>query len=196
MRLEVNKMGGEKPQTDNLIEKVFGTSGILAQFQENYEYREGQIKMAEAIERAFNEKKHLIVEAGTGTGKTLAYLIPAIAESIRKKKRIIISTGTKNLQEQLMEKDIPFLQKVVPTKFSAAYMKGRSNYACLYRLHKNGDQPVLDGMRSDRSFSACSRMVARYKNRRPRRAYLSARKSFILEPDKRQKRDLHRPKMS
>lgn len=139
-------MGGEKPQTDDLIEKVFGRGGLVSQFQENYEYREGQIKMAEAIARAFDEKKHLIVEAGTGTGKTLAYLIPAIAESIRKKKRIIISTGTKNLQEQLMEKDIPFLQKIVPTKFTAAYMKGRSNYACLYRLHKNGDQPILDGM--------------------------------------------------
>ncbi len=139
-------MGGEKPQTENLIEKVFGTGGLVSQFHENYEYREGQIKMAEAIERSFNEKKHLIVEAGTGTGKTLAYLIPAIAESIRKKKRIVISTGTKNLQEQLMDKDIPFLQKIVPTKFTAAYMKGRANYACLYRLHKNGDQPVLDGM--------------------------------------------------
>ncbi|MFN0277333.1 MAG: ATP-dependent DNA helicase [Pyrinomonadaceae bacterium] len=140
------KMGGEKPQTENLIEKVFGSTGLLAQFHQNYEYREGQIKMAEAIEEAFNKKKHLIVEAGTGTGKTLAYLIPAIGESIRKKKRIVISTGTKNLQEQLMDKDIPFLQKIVPKKFIAAYMKGRSNYACIYRLHKNGDQAVLDGM--------------------------------------------------
>ena len=139
-------MGGEKPEKDDLIEKVFGAAGLLAQFHQDYEYREGQIKMAAAIARSFDEKKHLIVEAGTGTGKTLAYLIPAIAESIRKKKRIVISTGTKNLQEQLMDKDIPFLQKIVPKKFVAAYMKGRANYACLYRLHKNGDQPVLDGM--------------------------------------------------
>src|SRR5206468_9139344 len=87
-----------------------------------------------------------IVEAGTGTGKTLAYLIPAIAQTAKGKKRIIISTGTKNLQEQLMEKDIPFLQRIVPYKFSAAYMKGRANYACLYRLHKSDDQPILDGM--------------------------------------------------
>ena len=139
-------MGGEKQKTDDLIEKVFGSTGLLAQNHAQYEYREGQIKMAKAIESSFDEKKHLIVEAGTGTGKTLAYLIPAIAESIRKKKRIIISTGTKNLQEQLMDKDIPFLQKIVPTKFTAAYMKGRANYACQYRLHKNGDQGVLDGM--------------------------------------------------
>ncbi len=141
-------MVAEKPQkqTDDLVEKVFGTDGLIAQFHEDYEYREGQIRMAEAIERSFQDKKHLIVEAGTGTGKTLAYLIPAINESIRTKKRIIISTGTKNLQEQLMEKDIPFLQKVLPKKFSAAYMKGRSNYACLYRLHKSDDQPMLDGV--------------------------------------------------
>ncbi|MEO7658243.1 MAG: DEAD/DEAH box helicase, partial [Pyrinomonadaceae bacterium] len=141
-------MVAEKPQkqTDDLVEKVFGTDGLIAQFHEDYEYRDGQIKMAEAIARSFQDKKHLIVEAGTGTGKTLAYLIPAINESIRTKKRIIISTGTKNLQEQLMEKDIPFLQKVLPKKFSAAYMKGRSNYACLYRLHKSDDQPMLDGV--------------------------------------------------
>ena len=112
-------MGAEKAQTQarDLIEKVFGTGGLVSQFHENYEYRDGQIKMAEAIARTFQEKKHLIVEAGTGTGKTLAYLIPAINESHRTKKRIIISTGTKNLQEQLMEKDIPFLQKILPKKF-------------------------------------------------------------------------------
>ncbi len=125
---------------------VFGPDGVLARHHDAYEYREGQVRMAEAIAQTFVDRKHLIVEAGTGTGKTLAYLIPAINESIRSKKRIIISTGTKNLQEQLMEKDIPFLQKVFPKKFTAAYMKGRSNYACLYRLHKNADQPILDGM--------------------------------------------------
>jgi len=131
---------------ENLIERVFGADGLVAQFHENYEYRDGQIKMAEAIARSFDEKKHLVVEAPTGTGKTLAYLVPAIAQSIRTNKRIVISTGTKNLQEQLMEKDIPFLQKIMPKKFSAAYMKGRSNYACLYRIHKGEDQPILDGM--------------------------------------------------
>lgn len=141
-------MVAEKPekQTDDLIDRVFGVDGLIAKFHEDYEYRHGQIKMAEAIARSFQDKKHLIVEAGTGTGKTLAYLIPAINESIRTKKRIIISTGTKNLQEQLMGKDIPFLQQVLPKKFSAAYMKGRSNYACLYRLHKSDDQPMLDGV--------------------------------------------------
>jgi ATP-dependent DNA helicase DinG len=131
---------------DNLIEKVFGNGGLISRFHENYEYREGQIKMAEAIALAFEQKRHLIVEAGTGTGKTLAYLVPAIAAALGARNRIVISTGTKNLQEQLMEKDIPFLQKVLPKKFSAAYMKGRSNYACLYRIKKAEHQPILEGL--------------------------------------------------
>jgi ATP-dependent DNA helicase DinG len=128
------------------VEEIFGTAGLIARHHKDYEYRAGQIKMAEAVLRAFEEKKHLIVEAGTGTGKTLAYLVPAIAAALAKNKRVIISTGTKNLQEQLMEKDIPFLQKIMPKKFSAAYMKGRSNYACLYRIKKAENQPVLDGL--------------------------------------------------
>src|SRR5215210_2906308 len=128
------------------MEEIFGRDGLIARAHPEYEYRPGQIEMAEAVLRAFEEKRHLIVEAGTGTGKTLAYLVPAIAAATARGERVIISTGTKNLQEQLMEKDIPFLQRVVPKKFVAAYMKGRSNYACIYRLHKNGDQPVLDGM--------------------------------------------------
>ena len=99
---------------DDLIDSVFGCGGLISQHHDAYEYREGQVRMAEAITTAFAEKKHLIVEAGTGTGKTLAYLTPAIAAALAKKTRIIISTGTKNLQEQLMEKDIPFLQKILP----------------------------------------------------------------------------------
>ncbi len=141
-------MTAEKAQsaTTDFDSSLFGPDGPIARLHDSYEYREGQVRMAEAIARSFVDKKHLIVEAGTGTGKTLAYLIPAINESIRTKKRIIVSTGTKNLQEQLMEKDIPLLQKIFPKKFSAAYMKGRSNYACLYRIHKSHDQPVLDGV--------------------------------------------------
>lgn len=134
------------------MEEIFGHTGLIAKFHKDYEYRPGQIKMAKAVLRAFEEKKHLIVEAGTGTGKTLAYLVPAIAAALGQKKRIIISTGTKNLQEQLMEKDIPFLQKVLPKKFTAAYMKGRSNYACLYRVAKAENQPILDGLDEMDSF--------------------------------------------
>jgi ATP-dependent DNA helicase DinG len=127
------------------VEEIFGKNGLISKYHKEYEHRAGQIKMAEAVLKAFEEKRHLIVEAGTGTGKTLAYLVPAVAAALGKNKRIIISTGTKNLQEQLMEKDIPFLQKVLPKKFSASYMKGRSNYACLHRIKKAENQPILEG---------------------------------------------------
>src|ERR687893_1533439 len=128
------------------MEEIFGRGGLIERAHPDYEYRPGQIEMAGAVLRAFEERRHLVVEAGTGTGKTLAYLVPAIAAATARGSRIVISTGTKNLQEQLMEKDIPFLQTVLPRKFSAAYMKGRSNYACLYRINKAENQPILDGL--------------------------------------------------
>ena len=128
------------------MQSVFGPNGLIARAHPHYEYRPGQVQMAESVLRAFETQRHLIVEAGTGTGKTLAYLVPAIALATKENKRIIISTGTKNLQEQLMEKDIPFLQKVFPGKFKAAYMKGRGNYACLNKVKKAENQPVLENM--------------------------------------------------
>lgn len=143
----------------NLIERVFGEGGLISRFHDSYEHREGQIKMAEAVAAVLANKRHLIVEAGTGTGKTLAYLIPAIAAAVEGRKRIVISTGTKNLQEQLMQKDIPFLQKILPKKFTAAYMKGRGNYACLYRVQKSENQPVLDGIGQIGYFREVSRWV-------------------------------------
>src|SRR5438876_10959014 len=128
------------------MKEIFGPEGLIARAHPDYEYRPGQVQMAEAVLRAFDDKDHLIVEAGTGTGKTLAYLVPAVAAALGGRGRVIISTGTKNLQEQLMEKDIPFLQTVLPKKFSAAYMKGRSNYACLHRLGRAEGSPVLEGL--------------------------------------------------
>jgi ATP-dependent DNA helicase DinG len=102
--------------------------------------------MAQAVEQALTEKRHLIVEAGTGTGKTLAYLVPVI----RSGKRVIISTGTKNLQEQLFYKDIPFLEQALfphgEGKLSVCYMKGRANYLCRKKLYDLTDQPVLSGL--------------------------------------------------
>ncbi len=139
-------VGKTQKSESELLDRVFGPGGLVSKSHENYEHREGQIKMSEAIARVIRDKRHLIVEAGTGTGKTLAYLVPAINAAIEKKKRIVISTGTKNLQEQLMEKDVPFLQQIMPKKFSAAYMKGRANYACLYKLQRADDQPMLDGV--------------------------------------------------
>jgi ATP-dependent DNA helicase DinG len=126
--------------------EIFGPEGLIAQAHPEYEHRPGQIDMARAVLRAFEEQHHLIVEAGTGTGKTLAYLVPAVASALAGRGRVIISTGTKNLQEQLMEKDIPFLQSILPKPFAATYMKGRSNYLCLNRLSRAEGSPVLEGL--------------------------------------------------
>jgi ATP-dependent DNA helicase DinG len=128
------------------MQEIFGTDGLIAKAHPEYEHRPGQIQMAEAVVRAFEQRRHLIVEAGTGTGKTLAYLVPAIAAACGSGARVVISTGTKNLQEQLMEKDIPFLQDALPVKFRAAVMKGRNNYACLHRIKRAESMPVLEGL--------------------------------------------------
>src|SRR5580765_8235363 len=128
------------------METVFGPDGLIAGAHPEYEHRPCQIAMARAVGRAFENRRHLIVEAGTGTGKTLAYLVPAVAAALGGRGRVIVSTGTKNLQEQLMEKDIPFLQGVLPKSFKAAYMKGRNNYVCLSRLGRAQATPVLEGL--------------------------------------------------
>jgi ATP-dependent DNA helicase DinG len=120
----------------------FSRKGLLSEWHPGYEFREGQLHMAEAVESALSEKKHLIVEAGTGTGKTLAYLIPAILSG----RRIVISTGTKNLQEQLFFKDIPFLEKSLGVPLRVCYMKGRANYACRQKIYDAEKEPVLEGL--------------------------------------------------
>src|SRR5262245_12507051 len=89
------------------MEEIFGRNGLIAQHHPDYEYRPGQVAMANAVAEALDQRRHLLVEAGTGIGKTLAYLIPAVAT----RRRVIISTGTKNLQEQLFNKDIPLDRK-------------------------------------------------------------------------------------
>jgi ATP-dependent DNA helicase DinG len=122
--------------------RFFGRRGLLAEWHPNYEFRPGQVEMAEAVEAALNEKRHLIVEAGTGTGKTLAYLIPAILSG----QRVIVSTGTKALQEQLFFKDIPFLQKHLNRELRVCYMKGRANYACRQKIYDADREPVLSGL--------------------------------------------------
>jgi ATP-dependent DNA helicase DinG len=128
------------------MQEVFGPEGLIARTHPEYEHRPGQIKMAEAVLRAFEQRRHLIVEAGTGTGKTLAYLVPAIAAACGSGARVVISTGTKNLQEQLMDKDLPFLQETLPAKFRVSVMKGRNNYACLHRIKGAASAPVLEGL--------------------------------------------------
>ena len=112
------------------MEAYFGREGLLAKTLPGYEERPGQIRMSEEVNRVLQHGGQLIVEAGTGIGKTLAYLIPAILSG----KRVVISTGTINLQDQIFQKDIPFLQKYLGKPFRACLMKGRENYLCLRRF--------------------------------------------------------------
>src|ERR1700694_863467 len=109
---------------------------------EGDEHRPSHLEMAEMVESAFRNKRHAIVEAGTGTGKTLAYLIPAI----RSGRTVVISTATKSLQEQLFEKDIPFLQKHFAPNLKVAVMKGRGNFLCREEVYRMAGQPMLEGL--------------------------------------------------
>jgi ATP-dependent DNA helicase DinG len=145
--------------TDASLYQFFAPGGVLARTHPAYEFRQGQLQMAQAVEQALEEKRHLIVEAGTGTGKTLAYLMPVI----RSGKRVIISTGTKNLQEQLFYKDIPFLEQALfgteegesaSRRLSVCYMKGRNNYLCRKKLYDLTDQPVLSGLEEIEQYQA------------------------------------------
>jgi ATP-dependent DNA helicase DinG len=123
------------------LHEFFSPGGILARSPLPYEHRPGQLEMAKAVERALAEHRHLIVEAGTGTGKTLAYLLPAL----RTGQRVIISTGTKALQDQLYFRDIPFLETLLGD-LRVCYMKGRANYLCRHKLFALRDQPILSGL--------------------------------------------------
>ena len=123
------------------LHEFFAPGGILARSPLPYEYRPGQLEMAKAVERALTERRHLIVEAGTGTGKTLAYLLPAL----RTGQRVIVSTGTKALQDQLYFRDVPFLESLLGD-LRVCYMKGRANYLCRHKLVVLRDQPILSGL--------------------------------------------------
>ena len=127
------------------LHDFFSPRGLLSKSSLSFEHRPGQYDMARAIESAFKDKRHLIVEAGTGTGKTLAYLLPALRLARERQQRVIISTGTKNLQEQLYFKDIPFLESLLgPLK--VCYMKGRANYLCKHKLYALRGNPILTGL--------------------------------------------------
>jgi ATP-dependent DNA helicase DinG len=135
------------PATDNptralpTLHEFFSPGGILARSSLPFEYRPGQLQMAKAVERALEERRHLIVEAGTGTGKTLAYLLPAL----RTGQRVIVSTGTKALQDQLYFRDVPFLESLIGD-LRVCYMKGRANYLCRHKLVTLRNQPILSGL--------------------------------------------------
>ncbi|HXA10200.1 MAG TPA: helicase C-terminal domain-containing protein [Chthoniobacterales bacterium] len=117
------------------VRTIFAEDGLLAKAR-NFEYRPEQQAMAAAVARTLEEERHLVVEAGTGVGKSLAYLVPAILFALEKKKKAIVSTHTINLQEQLLFKDIPIVKKILPVEFEAALMKGRQNYLCPRRLER------------------------------------------------------------
>ena len=112
------------------IENYFAKDGILAKEIKGFEYRQEQEEMAQYIQDAINEDRKIIVEAGTGTGKTLAYLIPSIKWAVTNKKKVIIATNTINLQEQLLLKDIPLAKSIIKDEFSYVLVKGRNNYVC------------------------------------------------------------------
>ncbi|MFN7135834.1 MAG: ATP-dependent DNA helicase, partial [Myxococcales bacterium] len=114
------------------IAAVLGPGGLLAQASESYEHRPQQLQMARVIRRALEERRYAIVEAGTGTGKTLGYLLPAVLSG----RRVVISTATKTLQDQIVHKDLPLLREVAAVDFSATVLKGRGNYLCHVKLEK------------------------------------------------------------
>src|SRR5205085_11471010 len=140
-----NATATQPAQIAGSLYSFFAPGGALSRSHPAYEFRRGQLQMAEAVEQAMADRKHMLVEAGTGTGKTQAYLLPAI----RSGKRVIVSTGTKNLQEQLFYKDVPFLEQVlfpgaaVEGKLRVCYMKGRNNYLCRQKLYDLKNQPIL-----------------------------------------------------
>ena len=123
------------------LHEFFSPGGILSSSSLPYEYRPGQLEMAKSVERALEERRHLIVAAGTGTGKTLAYLLPAL----RTGQRVIVSTGTKALQDQLFFRDVPFLESLLGN-LRVCYMKGRANYLCRHKLVTLRTQPILSGL--------------------------------------------------
>jgi ATP-dependent DNA helicase DinG len=150
------------PGTTNRLPSLhdfFSPGGLLAKSSLAFEHRPGQFEMAKAVERALTDKRHLIVEAGTGTGKTLAYLLPALRMARERQQRVILSTGTKNLQEQLYFKDVPFLESVLGERYGplkVCYMKGRANYLCRHKLYALRAAPLLNGLEEISQFHAIS----------------------------------------
>src|SRR6266550_906911 len=122
---------------NSTLHDILGPDGAIARrMGEKYEFRPQQLEMAAGVERAFTEGHHLLVEAGTGVGKSFAYLLPAIDFAVKHRKRVVISTHTISLQEQLIDKDIPLIQSIYPDEFTAVLVKGRSNYLCQRRLEQ------------------------------------------------------------
>jgi DNA polymerase-3 subunit epsilon/ATP-dependent DNA helicase DinG len=123
-----------EPIDTSAIAALLEDNGAFEQTFPHFEHRPQQVQMLRAVSEAFNEGQHLLVEAGTGTGKSIAYLLPAIHWAVKNGRRVLVSTNTINLQEQLAAKDVPDLQRILPFEFRAAVLKGRSHYLCPSRL--------------------------------------------------------------
>jgi len=134
---------------DDMV-KIIEPKGPVSKQLSGYEHRPQQEEMVRTVVRAFNEEKIAVIEAGTGTGKTLAYLLPAIRWALSNKERVVVSTNTINLQEQLIKKDIPLLQKILPQEFTAVLVKGRGNYVCLRKVQELSAEFELLGDEEDR----------------------------------------------
>ena len=130
-----SQLAGSGSNLVEQVEEIFSAKGVLSRAK-NFEYRPQQQQMAVAVARALENGEHLAVEAGTGVGKSLAYLVPAILYAVANKKKAVVSTHTINLQEQLTQKDLPMLEKVLSVPFTFTMLKGRGNYLCTRRLQK------------------------------------------------------------
>lgn len=136
------KAAAPKTEEPITVDTILGAGGLLQKSHPTYEFRRAQLEMARIVDDAFANKRQVVIEAGTGTGKTLAYLIPAI----RSGRKVVVSTATKSLQEQLFQKDVPFLQRHFAPNLKVALMKGRSNFLCRSKVHQIDGQAVLKGI--------------------------------------------------
>lgn len=139
--IPAGEISGECPAPERMVPdlslaevtRMLAPGGMVAAAMDDYEYRPQQVEMVKAVLRALEENKHLLMEAGTGTGKSLAYLLPLVCQVLAGGERAVVATHTLNLQSQLWEKDIPALQRMLPWPFTVALLKGRQNYLCLRR---------------------------------------------------------------
>ncbi len=166
---------GELANLRTAVEDVFADAGPLSRVVDGYEAREGQRAMAAAVADVIENGGTLVAEAGTGTGKTLAYLIPAILSG----QRVLVSTGTKNLQEQIFFKDLPSLREALNKPFSATLMKGRSNYLCLHRFETFRDKESFESFGSFGSFGPFDRSSERERSERLERSERPERSVFL-----------------
>jgi ATP-dependent DNA helicase DinG len=139
------------------IGAVLGPGGRLSRALAGYENRPEQLTLAREVARAFDERRMLVAEAGTGTGKTLAYLVPAILSG----RRVVVSTATKNLQDQLFHKDLPLVSDTLGLPVRATLVKGRANYLCLHKLERARTGALLDSREDADAFAMLLRWAER-----------------------------------